>query len=162
MKYNIFNCKYLFHIHTVHTDGFLSVRDYFDFAGSVGIERVIFLEHIRRRPTYDTAEFARQVRECSAASGIPACVGFEAKLLADGRLDIAPEAIELADVIGIAEHGFPPDFTLLRDAFSRAVEDCRDLVYCKEIVWAHPGLWLKKDNLINIYINNYIYYKYIS
>ncbi len=139
-----FRGRYLFHFHTVLTDGRLSVRDYFEYARKLGIERLVFLEHISRTPTYDVPRFAAAVEEHAEAFGVPALIGFEAKLLADGNLDIRDEDLSLADVLGIAEHGFPDDPAVLEMAFATAIDACRPLMEDKAIVWVHPGLWFKK------------------
>ena len=83
-----FQGRYLFHLHTTSTDGELTVRQYFEYASQQRIQRLIFLEHIRRNPQYDVEAFVGEVKENSQRCRIPAVVGFEAKLLPDGRLDI--------------------------------------------------------------------------
>jgi len=138
-----FTGRYLFHLHTDLTDGRLSVRDYFDHARRLGVERLIFLEHVRRTPSYDVSRFVAVVREHAEAYGLPAFIGFEAKLLPDGGLDIGDEDLDRAEVIGIAEHGFPDDPAVLEAAFLGAVDAYRRLAD-KAIVWVHPGLWFRK------------------
>ena len=119
----IFVGRYLFHVHTPYTDGEISVAGYFDHARRLGFDHIIFLEHIRREPKYDVAAFAEEVRRTSHERGIRATLGFEAKLLPAGRLDISDEHIAIAEVVGIAEHSFPDDFALLRTAFETVVTD---------------------------------------
>jgi hypothetical protein len=46
-----------------------------------------------------------------------ATVGFDAKILVEGELDISHEAIGLAEVVGIAEHGKELPFNQFRDSF---------------------------------------------
>ena len=145
MRSEVFRGRYLFHFHTAATDGRPSVADYFRHAEARGFERLVFLEHIRRRPGYDVPAYRREVEACARASGLAAFVGFEAKLLPDGELDIAPEHAALADVIGVAEHGFPPDLGVLRAAFATAATAYRGRYPDKEIVWVHPGAWFKKQ-----------------
>jgi histidinol phosphatase-like PHP family hydrolase len=147
MKTSLFAGKYLFHFHTHFTDGSLAVRDYFDFAENAGIERLIFLEHIRISPAYSVEEYLCQVRETSRETGIPATVGFETKILDDGRLDISPEHLAQAEVVGLAEHGFPPDVTLWQQSLQRAF-DFAGSHNGKPFVWVHPGLTLKRINLL--------------
>jgi putative hydrolase len=143
-KSDLFSGRYLFHFHTRLTDGHLSIVDYFRFAAQARVDRLIFLEHIRREPTYDVPQFARSVRGLSASLGIPAAIGFEAKLLPDGSLDIDDAHLALADVIGIAEHRFPPDLSALENALAQCVNHYRRLAPSVPLVWVHPGLTFRK------------------
>jgi histidinol phosphatase-like PHP family hydrolase len=131
-------------LHTHRTDGALSVREHFDFAQENGVERLIFLEHIRRTPTYDVQALVRRIHEERDSRGIDAVVGFETKLLPDGTLDIDPMHAKTASVIGIAEHGFPGDKATLRRSFHRAVARYAKDFETKTLVWVHPGLWFRK------------------
>lgn len=156
MKSDIFSGNYLFHLHTKLTDGEPTVGEYFDYALSAGVDRLIFLEHIRREPTYDPADFAHEIHEASKASGVPASVGFEAKILPTGELDLSAAAVELADVVGIAEHGFSGDYDALKAAFGKVVAGSKKLAQTKHIVWAHPGLWFKKNKLMARHSDDYL------
>lgn len=148
MRSDPFVGRYLFHLHTTYTDGQLRVPDYFAFAQQERIDRLIFLEHIRAQPSYDLERFVTEVQEGAAASGIPAHLGFEAKLLPGGALDISEQHAERAEVIGIAEHGFPADLDLWRTSLRTALEEASVRYPGKQVVWVHPGLWLKKHRLI--------------
>ena len=139
MRSEMFRGSYLFHLHTTRTDSSLTVDDHFQFALRAGVDRLLFLEHIRRSPTYDVVGLAREVSMHSETSGVSAFLGFETKLLADGTLDIDDQALELASVIGIAEHGFPDDEHLLVTAFAKVIE--RYAERSRTFVWVHPGLW---------------------
>jgi histidinol phosphatase-like PHP family hydrolase len=143
-----FTGRYLFHLHTDFTDGRLTVQQYFEYASRHEIGRLIFLEHIRREPTYDVEAFVAQVREISVNAGIPAMIGFEAKLLPDGRLDISDTHLAMADVVGIAEHSFPDDLCLLQGALKTAVDRYTERPPDQAIVWVHPGLWFQKRGLM--------------
>lgn len=138
----------LFHLHTRRTDGDLDIADYFQFAREFGVARVIFLEHVRREPTYDVREFATAIRTQAAAHGVAAAVGFEAKILADGSLDIGAEALGLADVVGAAEHGRPPEEAGVFPLYRRMWQTARAQVGPRPLVWVHPGLWLKRAGLL--------------
>lgn len=131
--------RYWFHLHTDATDGALPVVEYVSHAAAAAVPALIFLEHIRRCPTYDTERFVETVRKECMRGGIGGLAGFEAKLLPDASLDIADIDLARADVIGIAEHGWrngpaPLEDTLLRciERYSRAVPLC-------PLVWVHPG-----------------------
>ena len=147
MKSNPFSGCYFFHFHTSFTDGRLTVSDYFDFATRNGIDSLVFLEHIRMVPTYDPIAFTRIVRGLAETTGVQTYVGFEAKLLPGGGLDIGEEILKLADVIGIAEHGFPDDRQLLESSFCRTLDQLVARTADKTFVWVHPGLWLKKKGI---------------
>jgi putative hydrolase len=147
MKSNPFQGRYLFHFHTRQTDGKLAVRDYFDWAQAQGVQSLLFLEHIRRQVSYDVSAWVEEVKELRQRSGVKACIGFEAKLLPDGTLDISEEHCELAEIVGIAEHGFPDDVALLKAAFRRVVKVLPEQFPHCCFVWVHPGLWFKKRGI---------------
>lgn len=144
-KFNPFSGRYFFHLHTEATDGKCSIADYFRCAQEGGGDRLIFLEHIRRSPRYNVENFVHEIRERSRQTGITAYAGFEAKLLPDGTLDISDEHVKLADVIGVAEHGWPGEFSDLQESFYAVLDRCRQYTAAKAVVWVHPGLWLKKQ-----------------
>ena len=156
MKSSVFEGHYLFHLHTPLTDGRITIREYFEYASRNNVECLIFLEHIRQQPSYSVDDFIAQVRTIESEFRISAKIGFEAKLLQDGSLDISPEHLEQAEVIGIAEHGFPNDFGLLRTSLLSAIGYYRSLLNSKEIVWVHPGLWFKKNNPVLLDGREYI------
>ena len=62
---SIFQSRYLFHFHTLATDGKLKIADYFRFAREHAFNKLIFLEHIRRSPTYDVDGFITEVKKTS-------------------------------------------------------------------------------------------------
>lgn len=140
-----FTGKYLFHLHTCCTDGEPTVGQYFARAQRLGAERLVFLEHIRACPTYDVPAFAQEVRDWSARTGLPAGVGFEARVLPGGGLDIDEAHAALADVVGIAEHGFPDDVELLLDSLAASFQRCGDR---QTTVWVHPGRFLQRHGLL--------------
>jgi putative hydrolase len=144
----IFQGRYAFHLHTSLTDGRLTVADYFAFAAEHGLERLIFLEHVRREPSYDVEAFMDSIRRAADESGIPASIGFEAKVLPGGQLDITDGLIEKAEVIGIAEHGFPDDTDLLIESLITAFERYAGDPGQRNVVWVHPGLALKRRKLL--------------
>lgn len=145
MKSDLFRGRYLFHFHTILTDGKLSTREYFEFAALHGADRLIFLEHIRRKPTYDVDAFLTTINRLAEETKLEASIGFETKLLPGGELDIDAEYLEKAEVIGIAEHGFPADAELLKLSFLRSLDRYVRLLPKKSFVWVHPGLWLQKQ-----------------
>lgn len=148
MRSDPFTGRYLFHLHTTYTDGQVKVAEYFAYGVQNGLDRLIFLEHIRAQPRYDVGQFCADVRACAAEFGLPALVGFEAKLLPGGALDISDEHAAQAEVLGLAEHGFPGDYALWRSSLCKALERYAAIYPDKPVVWVHPGLWLKKQGLI--------------
>jgi len=146
-KSKLFTGDYLFHLHTCLTDGTQDIRDYFAFAQHNVISRLIFLEHIHRTPSYDVDKFCHDVARASYEYGIEAHVGFEARLLPEGVLDISRSAVEAAEVIGLAEHKFPNDVDLLERTFVKAIDTFREEHEAKVLIWVHPGLWFKKRGL---------------
>lgn len=158
MKSNsdIFNGRYLFHLHTTLTDSNVSMKEYFESAPRYGFQRLIFLEHVRKNASYDTTEFFEEVRESECKFSVPASVGFEAKLLPNGTLDIDDRDLDRADVIGIAEHGFPSDFELFEAALKKAFSTYGPARLNKPVVWVHPGLWFKKNRLLQERRNEYV------
>lgn len=149
----LFAGRVLFHCHTHHTDGVPSVADYLRYAAEHGLDRVVFLEHIRREPSYDVAAFAEEVGAESERHGVPAAIGFEAKVRPGGALDITDEHAALAEVIGIAEHGFPDDPALWRESLAAAFATWGAAE--QAVVWVHPGLWLRKTRRLESHRSDY-------
>ena len=140
--------EYIFHIHTHHTDGSSSVREYMEFASMKGIETVIFTEHVRKNLDYDFDALVFDIEKAHREfPGVEPVLGVEAKILPGGGLDISPYVIEKASVICIACHSFPSDIELflsvMEDIFSNRYKD-------KIRVWVHPGMFFRKHrHLIN-------------
>lgn len=146
-KSEVFAGRYFFHFHTLLTDGKLPLDEYFSFAAAARVTRLVFLEHIRRQPTYDVKEFAAEIRATSEKWQVEAVLGFETKLLPTGALDISEEHFGLAQVIGIAEHGFPKDLDLLSEVMQSTFPRYRSIAPEKTFVWVHPGTTFRKLNL---------------
>ncbi len=137
--------RYWFHLHTIHTHGQSTVREYLDLAHELGIEQVVFLEHVRRRPSYDPRLFAREVSAEAASVGLEAYVGFEAKILSGARLDIEERLLESADTIGIAEHGYVGSAESMAGDFVDLVRTVTEQYPQQSFVWVHPGSWLRRS-----------------
>jgi putative hydrolase len=147
MRSNPFQGRYLFHFHTQRTDGKLTPQNYFEWAQTQRVQSLLFLEHVRAKASYDVPAFVEEIKELEQRFGIKAGIGFEAKLLPDGTLDISTEHCRLAEIVGIAEHGFPNDVELLQRAFQRAVSKLPEQFPDCCLVWVHPGLWFKKRGI---------------
>ena len=139
----------LFHIHTTYTDGKSTLREYFEYAEARGIRKLIFLEHIRKQPTYDVFSFARSVKNYSEAYNVSGIVGFEAKILPDGELDILDEHIKVADFVGIAEHSFMGSEKELMNSFRKVCDSYPKKYSSTRFVWVHPGLWFRKNDMLS-------------
>jgi putative hydrolase len=131
--------RYWFHLHTDATDGALPISEYVARAAAAAVPALIFLEHIRRCPTYGTERFVRTVRQECIQDGITGLAGFEAKLLPDGNLDITDADLMRADVVGIAEHGWRGGPAELEDALLRCIERYTQAAPACPLVWVHPG-----------------------
>jgi len=140
----ILRSRYLFHVHTKYTDGRGSVQQYIETARRLGYDAIIFLEHIRRQPSYNVQQFVNEIHSFSQTLQFPALVGFEAKLLPSGQLDISPKHVEMSDVVGLAVHQFPSDISQYVLAFSKALRSLEGPAK----VWVHPGLWLYRRHLL--------------
>jgi hypothetical protein len=151
MRSDIFSGNYLFHLHTNFTDGLLTIPEYFEFAARNGVDRLIFLEHIRKNASYLVEDFINTVSVASHEHDVPFSIGFEAKVLYDGMLDISPDHIECADVIGIAEHGTYENPDRLEESLSRAFQFYSSHFTHKDIVWVHPGLGFLKMDSVSIH-----------
>ena len=134
--------RYWFHLHTVHTHGRSTVREYLKLAYDLGIGQVVFLEHVRRHPSYGTREFVEEVSAEAASVGLEAYVGFEAKILPGARLDIDEQVLESADVIGIAEHAYLGSADSMAVDFVNLVGSVTKQYPQQSFVWVHPGAWL--------------------
>jgi histidinol phosphatase-like PHP family hydrolase len=132
-------------VHTSYTDGDFTPAQYVDFAKKAGARTVVFLEHIRRQPTYDVERFAAEVERARRES-VQTLLGFEAKLLPDGILDIDDDSVKRAAVIGMAEHAFPNDPTLLREAVMKAIERYLPRWPRTTFAWVHPGLCVREHH----------------
>lgn len=146
----------MFHIHTIYTDGKLKVEDYFEFSKTHNLDKLIFLEHIRRESDYDVSKFIGEIKNCVESYKIQALAGFETKILTDGTLDISDNDLARADLLGIAEHGFPGDYSAYRNAFSKVIDRYSPLTRIKPVVWVHPGLWFIKNRLMSVKSHEYL------
>lgn len=146
---------YWFHLHTNTSKGDLSVEDFFSAARQYGINTLIFCEHVSRNQTYDFKALKHEVKQCADDYQMKAEVGIEAKILEDGELDCLQEHLELADVIGLSEHGFPPNFTLYMTAWEEAMLSMKEVAKEKDVVWLHPGLFFRRNRLMLTHAEEY-------
>jgi histidinol phosphatase-like PHP family hydrolase len=136
-------------LHTDLTDGQITFADYFRFAVEQHVDHLVFLEHIRRAPSYDPNAFAQQVRDHSIRSNIRATVGFEAKILSGGELDVSDDAIRIARVIGIAEHGKALTVDAFIESLRVILKNYPSRYPDVQFVWVHPGLMLQRLGVLN-------------
>ncbi len=127
----------MWHIHTTHTDGKCTVSEVFDIAKKDGLQFICFIEHIRSKPSYEPDAFIQEVKALSTSTGVCSLVGFEAKLLSDGSVDLPEMPSET--LVFLAEHGIPCEnkdeylSTLIKGLSQSVVSG-----------WVHPGLLAMK------------------
>lgn len=138
--------RYLFHLHTVITDGKLQIRDYFEFAKENGVKTIFFTEHVRKELRYDFGAFVQDIRNTEREyDGIRAVISAEAKLLPGGGLDISDDTFAHLDVLCFACHGFPDDHELYFDSFRKLFADPKWKTVPR--VFVHPGRYLRKRDV---------------
>jgi len=129
------------HIHTKYTDGENTIFEICETAKELGIPLLAFTEHVRKNLTYDFNEFLGEVER--AKDEFPEIVilsGVEAKVLPNGDLDVDKDILREVDYPIFAFHSFPKDLKLYINALKRALTNR----YIN--AWAHPGLFLVKNN----------------
>jgi len=140
-----FDKRCLFHLHTNYTDGEMNVENYFTYAKKYNYTSLVFLEHIRKHPSYDTQKYIAEIRHHEKRTGIKAFAGFEASLRKDGSLDISEKDIKRCDVLGMAEHRLPNELGGYLRALTIAIQQWKDIPR----VWLHPGMWFQKRKILN-------------
>jgi histidinol phosphatase-like PHP family hydrolase len=119
------------HLHTTWTDGRDTPERYVERAASLGLKRLAFTDHVRRASTY-CRDYLGRINALKASSPVEILAGFEAKVMGPGGgLDIAPEALEAADLVIASVHSIPaasgPGFdlpgTLDKPSLARAERD---------------------------------------
>ena len=104
-------------------------------ASEKGFKLICFAEHIRQDPDYDVDAFLDEVRSAGLRfTGTTILTGLEAKLLPGGELDCPERLRNEVDVLFLAEHSFPEDFS----SYSKALDIALALPQVQ--VWAHPLL----------------------
>jgi len=93
-----------YHIHTKITDGKTDPAEIIMAAKYLNVETIAFTEHISKNPTYDWFAFRKDIINLKK-DGIKVLVGVEAKVLAEGELNVSNEILEAADIVLGACHG---------------------------------------------------------
>ncbi len=130
------------HIHTNYTDGNNSVDEHCKEALNRGIPLVVFSEHVRRELDYDFYALLGEIE--LARRKYPELIilsGCEAKVLENGELDAPNDISDLSEIVLMAFHSFPAD----EDRYYNALKIA--LTNPKVDIWAHPGLFLMKNNI---------------
>ncbi|RLC81215.1 MAG: hypothetical protein DRJ03_08225 [Chloroflexi bacterium] len=125
----------LWHVHTNYTDGQCSVEEIFELAAALGFDFIAFIEHIRRQPGYSPRALQDEIARYSDLHKIQAIVGFEAKLLRDGTVDVPRWGIDDAFIL-LAEHG---DVASSQEEYLNIL--LQGLSDPAISGWAHPGLF---------------------
>lgn len=152
----------LWHVHTSRTDGEFTVEEVLDRAAARGVEFVCFIEHIRSEPTYSPEALREEVARCSRERGVRAMVGFEAKLLPDGTVDIPRDGLE--GFVFLAEHG---GLVERQEEYVGALTE--GLSNPVVSGWVHPGLHASRmrwtfgphdvDRIVEMMTQNHVVYE---
>lgn len=130
------------HIHTNYTDGKGSVDEYCKKAVELGIPLIAFTEHVRKKLNYDFNAYLGDIDNAREQYDLIILSGCEAKVLPDGNLDVEDSLLKQVDYPIFAFHSFPIDIDVFLDALYSALKN----PYVN--TWAHPGMFLKKSELI--------------
>ena len=139
-RYEPYLLSGLWHVHTDRTDGSNTVEELVRFAVDRGFPLIGFVEHVRRKLTYDFDALYEEARRVADEYDIRCVVGCEAKVLdVEGGLDVAAETLEGADVVYAGYHGGSFD----RDEYVTSVEA---MLERPEVdVWAHPFSYAERE-----------------
>jgi histidinol phosphatase-like PHP family hydrolase len=149
------NEPYFFHFHTDYTDGQLTIEDYFNFCKNHNIKTLIFSEHVRQTLNYNFQDFVDEIYDVQRYfSEINPIVGVEAKVLPGGGCDISEDILDKIQLIAFACHGFPDDPDLFFQSLKTLFDDEQYRSFYR--VWAHPGRFYKKRNLLDDYQSSYV------
>ncbi len=149
---NMLKNRYIFHLHTIYTDGSSSVEDYCRWALNNKLDGVVFVEHTRRKLSYDFSSFLRDIEIAKRKfPRLDIWIGVEAKIIPGGKLDIPDEILSRIKLICFACHSFPDDIELYRTSFKRLFTDKRWKEYIR--CWVHPGRFLKHRGFLDKYLN---------
>jgi putative hydrolase len=140
--------RYIFHLHTVYTDGSSSVEDYCRWASNNKFDGVVFVEHTRRKLSYDFNSFLRDVEIAKREfPHLDIWVGSEAKIIPGGQLDIPDSILARIKLVCFACHSFPDDIELYHTSFKTLFKDKRWKEYLR--CWVHPGRFLKNRGFLD-------------
>jgi len=139
--------NYLFHIHTNYTDGRSSIKEYFEYADRNKFKYLIFTEHVRKNLSYDFNSFVEDIKKINQDfSSVKVIWGCEAKILPGGDLDIPETVLSQIQIVCFACHSFPVDIEIYRESLRKLFSSKEYKNYIK--VWVHPGLFLKRNNML--------------
>ncbi len=150
------NDKYLFHLHTNHTDGLDNIEDYFCYASKKKVKTIVFTEHVKKNITYNFDDFYSEIKRIeNKFETVNAVVGVESKILPDGSIDIPDSIIPKIDLLCFACHSFPDDINLYAETFKKVFLDAKWKSLIR--VWVHPGRFIQRIGFsrhnINIFQN---------
>lgn len=142
---------YLFHFHTVYTDGKSTVREYFDFAFRNNVHTLIFTEHVRKKTSYNFNELLEDINNAQRFyPNIKVIIGVEAKILPESALDIPEKILDEIQLICFACHSFSDNIVQYQKSFEKLFYEKKWENYIR--VWVHPGRFLKRRNLLKTHI----------
>jgi DNA polymerase (family 10)/putative hydrolase len=140
-KYSKYLLSGEWHIHTSFTDGQNSIDDYCKKAIGLSIPLLAFTEHVRRSLRYNFNAYLEDIDRAREQYDLIVLSGCEAKVLPDGTLDVDDSILEQVDYPIFAFHYFPKNIDVYLDALYSVLKN--PFVN----TWAHPGLFLKRNDL---------------
>jgi putative hydrolase len=113
------------HVHSKYSDGRGSLRDNVEAAGTLGLERLGLVDHVRAESSWVPA-FGAAVEELRAETSMELVCGVEAKILDQaGLLDLPPDLTGVQRIVA-ADHRFPgPNGPVAPQAVREAIADGR-------------------------------------
>lgn len=142
LKYEEYLLRGEWHVHTDYVDGENSVEEYCKRAVELRIPLIAFTEHVGRELTYNYLELVEEI--ITARENYPELIiltGCEAKVLADGSLDVSEDVLRQSEIVLMAFHSFPVNKDKYVDALKTALSNPR------VDIWAHPGLFFRNKDI---------------
>jgi putative hydrolase len=137
-KYADYLCNGEWHIHTKYTDGKNNILEYCKKAEDLNIGLIAFTEHVRKNLDYDFDQFLMDIETSRDEFDLIILSGCEAKVLANGDLDVHEFILNKIDYPVFAFHSFPIDIDLYIKSLMKVLKN----KYVN--AWAHPGRFLAK------------------
>ncbi len=113
-KYIDYLLKGRWHIHTIYTDGKTNVSEYCKKAVELNVPLLAFTEHVRKNLDYDFNDLLDDIEKAREEFDLIILSGVEAKVLADGDLDVEDWILKEVDYSIFAFHSFPKDIDLYK------------------------------------------------
>jgi putative hydrolase len=130
------------HVHTDYVDCENSVLEMCERAEKNRLRLIAFTEHVRMEMDYDFNALLRDVEEARKRfPGLKILIGCEAKVLANGEIDVSEDVLKICDIVIASFHGFPPEKKKQTGALEKMLKN-PDVD-----IWGHPGTLLNNCNM---------------